>query len=165
MNRKIAALSVLFVLFFTYGFSQDTPKTKMFKLGLKVVPTFSWIKSNTKDVVKTGSRIGLSYGLIGDFYFTENYGFSTGIDVSYNGGKFDDTAYNNDMNKYEFQKSTYDYEVERINQSTKQIQSQDKSLELKMKQLDTEHNAVQTEMEAVQKVLQKNIEGSFKTFA
>jgi len=34
-----------------------------------------------------------------------------------------------------------------------------------MKQLDTEHNAVQTEMEAVQKVLQKNIEGSFKTFA
>jgi len=87
-----------------------------------------------------------------------------GEDLTY-GGKFDDTAYNNDMNKYEFQKSTYDYEVERINQSTKQIQSQDKSLELKMKQLDTEHNAVQTEMEAVQKVLQKNIEGSFKTFA
>jgi len=81
------------------------------------------------------------------------------------GGKFDDTLFNNDMNKYEFQKASYDYEVERINQSTKQIQSQDKSLELKMKQLDTEHNAVQTEMEAVQKVIQKNIEGSFKTFA
>jgi len=81
------------------------------------------------------------------------------------GGKFDDTSYNNDMNKYEFQKAAYDYEIERINQSTKQIQSQDKSLELKMKQLDTEHNAVQTEMEAVQKVIQKNIESSFKTFA
>ena len=80
-------------------------------------------------------------------------------------GTFDDTAYNDDMNRYEFQKSSYDYQIERVNQQTRQIQSQDKSLELKMKQLDTEHNAVQTEMEAVQKVITKNIESSFKTFA
>lgn len=78
---------------------------------------------------------------------------------------FDETSYNNDMNKYEFQKASYDYQIERINQETKQVQTQDKSLELKMKQLDTEHNAVQTEMDAVQKVIQKNIESTFKTFA
>ncbi|MEI8377437.1 MAG: hypothetical protein WCF95_02765, partial [bacterium] len=92
------------------------------------------------------------------------YSMGAGDKLTY-GGTFDDTAYANDMNKYEFQKASYDYQVERINQETRQIQSQDKSLELKMKQLDTEHNAVQTEMEAVQKVIQKNIEGSFKTFA
>ncbi len=80
-------------------------------------------------------------------------------------GVFDQVAFDNDMNKYEFQKASYDYEIERINQQTKKVQTQDKSLELKMKQLDTEHNAVQTEMEAVQKVIQKNIESSFKTFA
>jgi len=80
-------------------------------------------------------------------------------------GVFDQVTFNNDMNKYEFQKSAYDYQIERINQQTKQIQSADKSLELKMKQLDTEHNAVQTEMEAVQKVINKNIESTFKTFA
>jgi len=80
-------------------------------------------------------------------------------------GKFDDTAYNNDMNKYEFQKSAYDYQIESINQETKLIQAQDRSLEMKMKQFDTEHNAIQTEIEAVQKVIQKNVEGSFKTFA
>ena len=78
---------------------------------------------------------------------------------------FDDVAYMNDVNRYEFEKAAYDYQIERINQETKQVQVQDKSLELKMKQLDTEHNAVQTEMEAVQKVIQKNIESSFKTFA
>ncbi len=78
---------------------------------------------------------------------------------------FSTNAYNDDMNKYEYLKSTYDYEIERINTQTAQIQQQDKSLELKMKQLDTEHNAIQTEMDAVQKVLQKNIEGSFKTFS
>ena len=58
-----------------------------------------------------------------------------------------------------------DYQIEKINVETKQIQVQDRSLELKMKQLDTEHNAVQTEMDAVQKVIQKNIETTFKTFA
>ena len=78
---------------------------------------------------------------------------------------FDEVTYQNDVNKYEFQKASYDYQIEQINQETKKVQQQDKSLELKMKQLDTEHNAVQTEMEAVQKVIQKNIEGSFKTFA
>lgn len=44
------------------------------------------------------------------------------------------------------------------------FQSQDKDLELKMKQLDTEHNALQTEMDSVKKVIEKNIESSFKTF-
>ena len=79
-------------------------------------------------------------------------------------GEFDQIAYDNDMNKFEFQKAAYDYQIEQINIETKRIQVQDRSLELKMKQLDTEHNAVQTEMDAVQKVLQKNIESTFKTF-
>lgn len=79
--------------------------------------------------------------------------------------QFDEDAYNDDMNKYEFQKSAYDYQIEQINLETKRIQVQDRSLELKMKQLDTEHNAIQTEMDAVQKVMQKNIESTFKTFS
>jgi len=42
------------------------------------------------------------------------------------------------------------------------IQEADKRLEMEMKRLDTQHEAVQTEIETVQKVLQKNIETSFK---
>jgi len=80
-------------------------------------------------------------------------------------GQFDSVSYYSDVNKYEFQQAAYDFQIESINQNTKRIQAQDKSLELKMRQLDTEHNAVQTEMESVQKVISKNIEGSFKTFA
>ena len=78
---------------------------------------------------------------------------------------FDTASFNDDMNKYEYLKSTYDYEVERINTQTSEIQQKDKSLELKMKQLDTEHTAINTEMEAVQKVIQNNVTGSFKTFS
>lgn len=42
------------------------------------------------------------------------------------------------------------------------LQAVDKTLEMQMKRLDTQHQAVQTEMESVQKVIQKNIETSFK---
>jgi hypothetical protein len=44
------------------------------------------------------------------------------------------------------------------------IQTKDKRLDMEIKQIDTEHSALQTEVESVQKVIQKNIEGSFKTF-
>lgn len=45
------------------------------------------------------------------------------------------------------------------------IQTLDKALEMNLRRVDSQRQAVQTEMEAVQKVIQKNIEGSFKTFA
>lgn len=47
---------------------------------------------------------------------------------------------------------------------TAEIQTQDKKLELSLKQIDTEHEAVQTEYDSVKKVIDKNIERSFKTF-
>ena len=107
---------------------------------------------------------GATYDLTGTPPASPPHSIGQGDKLTYS-GVFDNQRYQDDMNKYEFQKATYDYQIEKINQETKIIQAQDKSLELKMKQLDTEHTAIQTEMDAVQKVIQKNIEGSFKTFA
>ena len=53
--------------------------------------------------------------------------------------------------------STYAYKSSVLN-------AQDKQLELELKNVDTQHNAVQTEIDAVKKVIEKNIESSFKTF-
>lgn len=44
------------------------------------------------------------------------------------------------------------------------VQGEDKRLEMELKNLDVSHKAVQTEMDAVKKVIDKNIESSFKTF-
>lgn len=44
------------------------------------------------------------------------------------------------------------------------IQSQDKFLEIELKQVETQHQAAQTEYDSVKKVIDKNIERSFKTF-
>lgn len=109
-------------------------------------------------VTASTSPIDMSYQIMSD---------GTGYnqkDLSYN-GDFDTVQFQQDMDRYEFLKNAYDYQIERINLETKQIQQEDKSLELKLKQIDTDHQAIQTEMEAVSKVIQKNIESTFKTFA
>ena len=46
-----------------------------------------------------------------------------------------------------------------------QLQGQDKRLELELKDLDTQHKEIETEYDSVKKVIDKNIEGSFKTFS
>ena len=45
------------------------------------------------------------------------------------------------------------------------LQSLDVSLELQLRRVDTQQQAVQTELEAIKKVIDKNIELTFKTFA
>jgi hypothetical protein len=45
------------------------------------------------------------------------------------------------------------------------IQSLDKGLELQLRRVDTQQQAVQTELDSVKKVIDKNIELTFKTFA
>lgn len=44
------------------------------------------------------------------------------------------------------------------------LQTLDKSLELQLRRVDTQQQAVQTEIDAVQKVIDKNIDMTFKTF-
>jgi predicted nucleic acid-binding Zn-ribbon protein len=45
------------------------------------------------------------------------------------------------------------------------LQQIDKALELQLRRVDTQQQALQTEISAVQKVIDKNIDMSFKTFA
>ena len=76
----------------------------------------------------------------------------------------DDNAYNDAINKYNYDKQVYEKHVQDINAKTEQIQTEDRTLELRLKALDTEQSALQTELESVKKVISKNIEGTFKTF-
>lgn len=76
----------------------------------------------------------------------------------------DDAAYQDAMNQYNYNMAVYEKKIEDINAKTKKIQEQDRTLELRLRQLDTEQDALQTEMEAVKKVIEKNIESTFKTF-
>lgn len=80
---------------------------------------------------------------------------------STNGGDPGNTT--NDF--YEIALAKYNQKYDQINLEITKIQQEDKGLEIRLKNHDTQHSAIQTEMEAVKKVIDKNIEGSFKTFA
>ncbi len=76
----------------------------------------------------------------------------------------DEAAYDDAMNQYEYDKHQYDQAITEINAKIEIVQAQDKNLELRLKQLDTEQDAISQEMDAVQKVIEKNVESTFKTF-
>lgn len=76
----------------------------------------------------------------------------------------DEAAYEDAMNKYQYNMAEYEKKIRDINAKTEKLQMEDRTLELRLRQLDTEQEALQTELEAVKKVIDKNIESTFKTF-
>lgn len=76
----------------------------------------------------------------------------------------DNAAYTDAMNEYEYQKGVYEKAMNDINAQMSIIQSEDKKLELKLKDLDTQQEAINTELDSLKKVVDKDIEQSFKAF-
>jgi hypothetical protein len=55
-------------------------------------PTSSKSDDNNYYINSNGSKLGYSWGLIADYYFTENYGISTGFNINTTGGELLNTA-------------------------------------------------------------------------
>lgn len=79
--------------------------------------------------------------------------------------EFDQEGYDQAMNDYEYNKALYEKSISDINAKTEIIQKQDQQLELRLQQLSTEQNAIATEMDSVTKVIEDNVEKTFKVFA
>jgi hypothetical protein len=77
----------------------------------------------------------------------------------------DENAYNDAMAEYEYKQYLYDQEQKEINYETARIQEMDRNLELKLTRLDTQRKQITTEIDALKKVLDENIEKSYKTFS
>lgn len=82
---KKLLISASFILISLTIFAQEEPS---FHFGVKASPSLAWLRSDTKGYASDGSKFGFSYGLITDFNFASKYAFSTGIDITYRGGKF-----------------------------------------------------------------------------
>lgn len=77
----------------------------------------------------------------------------------------DEVAYKKAFADYEYEQTLYEKAQADINAKTEVIQQQDRNLELQLKELDNRRTQITTEMEALAKVINENIEGSYKTFA
>ena len=78
---------------------------------------------------------------------------------------YDSDGYDAALRDYTMSKDEYNKKVQDLNARTESLQQEDKILEMRLDQISTEQNELKTEMEAVKKVLQDNIEQTFKTFA
>ncbi len=83
--KKLITTSALMVLILSGSWAQAPSQTLHF--GLKLAPILSWSDTNIEGQEDDGSSIGFIYGLMTDFRFTENYAFSTGIELSQRKGK------------------------------------------------------------------------------
>ncbi len=88
-DMKKAVLAFLIVLM-TWSFGKiNAQEYKPFRFGLHASPSIAWVKPDVQEYESAGAKLGFSYGLLAEFNFSENYAFSTGLDISYFGGKLE----------------------------------------------------------------------------
>lgn len=84
MKKEILTLSCC--LFFALGVMAQNANPSNIKLGVQASPTFTWMNTNDNQINGGGARVGLNLGLTGQYFFSENYSFSTGISLLLNQG-------------------------------------------------------------------------------
>ena len=86
--KKIVTILSLFAYCIS-GFAQDGGgNDKSFRFGLKVEPSFNWIKpDDKKHFAYDGLKMGMAIGAITDFKLGGNIWLSTGVAMDFNGAK------------------------------------------------------------------------------
>ncbi len=93
--KKFIMIAVL--ILFTEKLFAQRDSTNGIRLGLMLSPQIAWMNGGDKNIQSNGTYAAFSYGLLMDVIFQRNYAFSTGIIVSYDGGKLtytDSTQFN-----------------------------------------------------------------------
>jgi len=79
--KKIVAIIAFLSLVLSVG-AQD----ENLRFGFQLSPTFSWMNANTRTINSSGTNVGLKMAMIGEFFFRENYAFTTGLGLAFNQG-------------------------------------------------------------------------------
>jgi hypothetical protein len=76
-----------------------SPRINRLRFGAYLAPNLSWMRPtaatddrNQFNVERDGSRAGFTYGLMAEYFFAENYGFITGLQVNQTGGSIITTS-------------------------------------------------------------------------
>ncbi len=81
-QKKMKKLSLLLIVLLPLLLSAQS-----LRFSLIADPQFSWMMPDSKKISSQGAVFGINAGMGMDYYFTENYAFSTGISINNIGGK------------------------------------------------------------------------------
>ena len=84
--KKLLLISFIALLLFSPGTSECQNRFPL-KLGLRVSPNLGWMSPGAKGYSADGASMGATIGFVSDFYFAENYAFSTGFNFLFLNGK------------------------------------------------------------------------------
>lgn len=87
MKSKVYAIIVSCAVLILMSSTEAMAQYKSVVLGVKVAPNIGWLKVDQEGYSSEGAVAGISWGLITDFYFAENYAISSGFNVSFHNGK------------------------------------------------------------------------------
>lgn len=79
--KKIALL-----LFFSSFLLGEAEAQKKLRFGFQASPSWSWLRTNDRKIEGVNSNWGIKLGALGEYYFTDNYAFTTGIGFGFNQG-------------------------------------------------------------------------------
>lgn len=91
--KKILLTIAFTIILSINGFAQYKP----FQFGLKIEPSLGWAKHNSESLIDNKTKMNFSWGFVGNFYFVENYGLSTGFNVRFMNNEFKFSTMKNDV--------------------------------------------------------------------
>lgn len=78
MKKILLTISIIIALTIS-----ASAQFKPFQFGLKIEPGLSWSKLNSDHLVNGKTKLSFNWGFVGNIYFVENYGLSTGFNVRF----------------------------------------------------------------------------------
>ncbi|GJM32182.1 MAG: hypothetical protein DHS20C18_11830 [Saprospiraceae bacterium] len=79
--KKIVAISAFLMSISLIASAQES-----IRFGFQLSPAFSWMASNSSRINTSGTNLGIKLGMVGEYYFAENYAFTSGIGFHFNSG-------------------------------------------------------------------------------
>lgn len=108
--------SLLLALSIFFGKSLMAQDDRDFRVGFKIIPGFNWAKPKTNNVLKDGTGIGFSFGMMTDVRLADNYYFAGEILVSSmsNKIKMKDTTVQTLAGVGQYDKISYKYNLKYV---------------------------------------------------
>ncbi|MDR2084069.1 MAG: PorT family protein [Bacteroidales bacterium] len=60
--------------------SAQKPESKLFRVGIKLTPNYSWVKYKTQDYIANSQSPGIAFGFISDYLISDDFMVKTGFD-------------------------------------------------------------------------------------
>jgi hypothetical protein len=84
--KKIVLFLCFFAIIALNLHAQSNTDGSQFRFGLHTSPTWSWLRTDDKGLETIGSNWGIKIGTLGEYYFSNNYAFMSGIGFGLNQG-------------------------------------------------------------------------------